>query len=228
MLGAGVGYVGSAASVDGPSGVRDHGADQALRSAKNHAGELGARFSRFNGSAWISLSSQLTPNRVHSPPIALATECPVEVSVQSGASPWRDHWESEDEVIQSGEQLDKGGKVPMVPSRAWVDEVKTLKQGDIDVGRGSKQRGLLPSFWTNRYKVSKFGRDQAGMEDSAQKQDVQNKNVERRLLGKNFLQSMQEESTEEEEMKQQQRMGIMKDLIRKIRSKGRMDAKNRR
>ena len=39
---------------------------------------------------------------------------------------------------------------------------------------------------------------------------------------------MQEESTEEEEMKQQQRMGIMKDLMRKIRSKGRMDAKNRR
>ena len=39
---------------------------------------------------------------------------------------------------------------------------------------------------------------------------------------------MQEESTEEEEMKQQQRIGIMKDLIRKIRSRGRMDAKNRR
>ena len=53
-------------------------------------------------------------------------------------------------------------EVPMVvPSRAWVDEVRTLKQGDIYVGRGSKQRGLLPSFWANRYKVSKFGRDRA-------------------------------------------------------------------
>ena len=53
-------------------------------------------------------------------------------------------------------------EVPMVvPSRAWVDEVKTLKQGDIYVGRGSKQRGLLPSFWANRYKASKFGRDRA-------------------------------------------------------------------
>ena len=41
------------------------------------------------------------------------------------------------------------------------------------------------------------------------------------------LQSKQEESTEEEEMKQQQRMAIMKDLIKNIRSKGRMDAKNR-
>ena len=41
------------------------------------------------------------------------------------------------------------------------------------------------------------------------------------------LQSKQEESTEEEEMKQQQRMMIMKDLTEKIRSKGRIDAKNR-
>ena len=43
----------------------------------------------------------------------------------------------------------------------WVDEVKALKQGDIYVGRGSMQRGLLPSFWANRYKVSMFGRDRA-------------------------------------------------------------------
>ena len=40
-------------------------------------------------------------------------------------------------------------------------------------------------------------------------------------------QSKQEELTEEEEMKQQQRMAIMKDLMKKIRSKGRMDAENR-
>ena len=70
-----------------------------------------------------------------------------------------------------------------------------------------------------------------------QKQEIQNKKVWRRLLGKNFLlvwrynlqrqQSKQEEQTEEEEMKQQRRMAIMKDLIKKIRSKGRMDAKNR-
>ena len=38
--------------------------------------------------------------------------------------------------------------------------------------------------------------------------------------------SKQEESTEEEEMKQQQRMAIMEGLIKKIRSKGSMDAKN--
>ena len=42
------------------------------------------------------------------------------------------------------------------------------------------------------------------------------------------LQSKQEESTTEEVMKQQQRMAIMKVLMKKIRSKGSMDAKNRR
>ena len=41
------------------------------------------------------------------------------------------------------------------------------------------------------------------------------------------LQSKQEESTEEEEMKQQQRMTTMKDLIKKSRSKGRVDAESR-
>ena len=41
------------------------------------------------------------------------------------------------------------------------------------------------------------------------------------------LPSKQAESTEEEEMKQQQRMKIMKDLTRKIRSKGRMDGESR-
>ena len=41
------------------------------------------------------------------------------------------------------------------------------------------------------------------------------------------LQCKQEESTKEEEMKQQQRMTTMKDLIKKIRSKGRMDAESR-
>ena len=42
------------------------------------------------------------------------------------------------------------------------------------------------------------------------------------------LQSMHEDSTEEEEMKQRQRMKIVKDLTKKIRLKGRMDAKSRR
>ena len=57
------------------------------------------------------------------------------------------------------------------------------------------------------------------------------------LLGTNFslfteynlqrLQSKQEESTEDEEMMQQQRMAVMKDLLKNIRSEGRMDVKNR-
>ena len=41
------------------------------------------------------------------------------------------------------------------------------------------------------------------------------------------LQRRQEESAEEEEMTQQIKMKIMKDVTKKIRSKGRMDAKNR-
>ena len=59
----------------------------------------------------------------------------------------------------------------------------------------------------------------------------------RRLLGNNFslfreynlqrLQSKQEDSREDEEMKQQQRMTFMKDLIKKIRSKGRMGSWHR-
>ena len=58
----------------------------------------------------------------------------------------------------------------------------------------------------------------------AQKQEIQNKKVVRRLLGKNFsvfeecnlrrMQCKQKESTEEQEMKQQQRMMIMKDLMK--------------
>ena len=41
------------------------------------------------------------------------------------------------------------------------------------------------------------------------------------------LKSMHEDSTEGEEMKRQQRIEIMKDMTKKIRSKGGMDADNR-
>ena len=41
------------------------------------------------------------------------------------------------------------------------------------------------------------------------------------------LQSTHEDATEGEEMKRQERMKIMKDTTKKIRSKGRMDAGNR-
>ena len=70
------------------------------------------------------------------------------------------------------------------------------------------------------------------MEASTKKQEVQNRNVERRVLGNIFasfkehtlqrLISMHEDSTEGEEMKRQQRMKIMKDMTKKIRSKERM------
>ena len=61
------------------------------------------------------------------------------------------------------------------------------------------------------------------MEKGAQKQEIQNEKVWRRLLGKKFLlvqripasNASREEEEEEEEMKQQQRMVIMRDPIRK-------------
>ena len=71
----------------------------------------------------------------------------------------------------------------------------------------------------------------------AQKQEIQNKKWRENCWARVFslfrennlqrLQNKQEESTEGEEMKQQQRMKIMKDVIMKIRLKGRMDAENR-
>ena len=69
--------------------------------------------------------------------------------------------DSEEEVIHSGEPVDRGGKVPIVvPSRAWVGEVKMLKKGTSTWEQGAR-RELFPPFWANRYKVSKFGRDRA-------------------------------------------------------------------
>ena len=90
------------------------------------------------------------------------------------------HSSEQPEVIQS---------VPMiVPSCAWVDDVKTLKQGDIYVGRGSKQRGSLPSCRANRYKVSMFGRDRAAELHRAEVQEDPQYGVKvHELSGKRLL-----------------------------------------
>ena len=78
------------------------------------------------------------------------------------ASSWQGHSESGSAAKNSAGQSGQGECVPMVvPSRACADEVMTLKQGDLYIGRGSKQRNLLPSFWANRYNVHKFGRRRA-------------------------------------------------------------------
>ena len=93
----------------------------------------------------------------HSSPSEPKSEFPADPSTQFGHDEQHDRSESEEDVVHTSEDHEDGGRVPLVvPSRAWVDEVKTLKKGDVYVGRGSKQRGLLPSFWANRYKVSKF------------------------------------------------------------------------
>ena len=46
----------------------------------------------------------------------------------------------------------------ILPIRAHVDEVKPLKRSDVYIGRGCKERLLMPSFWANRYKVARYGR----------------------------------------------------------------------
>ena len=102
--------------------------------------------SRFNGSGWISFRSQ------HSQQFEPKFGDTVHGISRRGDAVDPDRWVPEEVVVQSSEQPE---------GRAWADEVKALKQGDIYVGRGSKQRGLLPSFWAHRYKVSKFGRDRA-------------------------------------------------------------------
>ena len=132
----------------------DYGAVQAIGSAASrgrdrcHSEELGFRLSRFNRSSWVSFSSQKSQE------FESKYEDPVDGSSQRGDAEDPDRWVLEEVVVQSSEQHEV-----IVPSRAWVDEVKTLKQGDVHVGRRTKQRGQLPSFWANRYKASKFGRD---------------------------------------------------------------------
>ena len=70
------------------------------------------------------------------------------------------------------------------------------------------------------------------MEEGTQEHEIHSKKVVRRLLGKNFLLVNRMQLTAfakqtrgveevEEEMKQQQRMAVMRDLIKKIRSKER-------
>ena len=97
----------------------------------------------------------------------------------------------------------------------------------------------------NKYKVEECNREafKGGSARLECKRVRKNKKysiskVVRRLPGKIFspcldnttcsvCKASRKESTEEEEMRQQQRMAIMKDLMRKIRSKGKVDAKNR-
>ena len=149
-LDSGVGGCSRVVGVGGASGVCDYGAVQAGRSEasrgrdRRRLEELGFRLSRFNGSSWISFSSQ------HSQQFVSKSEDPIDGSSQRSDAEGPDRWVPEEVVVRSSEQPEVIQEVPMVvPSRAWVHEVKTLKQGDIYVGRGSKQRGLLPSFWAN-------------------------------------------------------------------------------
>ena len=151
---SGAGVAGAVGVMENPSGRQVHGDSKSFQFPEDRALELSSRLSRFDGSGWISFSSQvdqLVEERVEVPIESRSHEIDPEVLGHLV------HGEADD---KSRSKVRVDGEVPMVvPS--WVDEVKALKQGDVYVGRGNKQRGLLPSFWANRYKVSKFGRDRA-------------------------------------------------------------------
>ena len=58
-----------------------------------------------------------------------------------------------------GESCDASPVV--VPTRAWLDEVRRFMRGDYSISRGSTQRGLTQSLYCNDYKVSVYGRKEA-------------------------------------------------------------------
>ena len=49
----------------------------------------------------------------------------------------------------------------VVPTRAFIDEMKTWRRRDIYFGRGSRQYQVTPSIWQNPLKMKEFGRDGA-------------------------------------------------------------------
>ena len=49
----------------------------------------------------------------------------------------------------------------VVPIRGHLDDIARLMAGDLYIGRGSRQRGLLPSTFSNPYKVGEYGRTNA-------------------------------------------------------------------
>ena len=90
-----------------------------------------------------------------------------------------------------------------------------------DSKRGADRGSGFPLEWrrvrnSRKYRIRKWGEDCWAIIFALFREC----NLQRR-------QSKQDELTEEEEMKQQQRMAIMKNLIKTIRSKGRMDVQNR-
>ena len=77
--------------------------------------------SRFNGSSWISFSS------LHSCQTDSKLEVPVDQSLEFGHDEQPVQLESEEPVVHASDDHEVRGRVPLVvPSRAWVDEIKTL------------------------------------------------------------------------------------------------------
>ena len=76
----------------------------------------------------------------------------------------------------------------ILPIRAHVDEVKSLKKGDVYIGRGCKERLLMPSFWANRYKVARYGRSRClALHKQEIEEDPQYERRIHELTGKRLL-----------------------------------------
>ena len=79
--------------------------------------------------------------------------------------------------------------IPLVlPIRAFLDDVKSLKRGDLYTGRESKQRNLVRSLFATPFKISTFGREVA-VEKFANhlSSDQSLKNAVHTLSGKRLL-----------------------------------------
>ena len=105
--------------------------------------------------------------------------------------------------------------------KIWLTEWKRKSSTSTKVEESKREafRGRGAPWWrrvrkNKKYRIKKWGEDCWARSFSL----FDELNLQR-------LQCNQEESTEEEEMKQQQRMMIIKNLTKKIRSEGRMDAK---
>ena len=69
------------------------------------------------------------------------------------------HATAENDVSALGEDFER---TPMaVPTRGHLDSIRRFMKGDLYIGRGSRQRKLLCSWYCNNYKVAEVGRVKA-------------------------------------------------------------------
>ena len=83
--------------------------------------------------------------------------------IRSGALVYRRRDHALSEVQKDVSALGEASvRTPMVvPTRGHLDAISKLMRGDLYIGRGSRQRKLVPSRCCNNFKVSEVGREKA-------------------------------------------------------------------